>query len=85
MRDQLTRFIGKSAYDVQIGTYHAFGGDLIRRRPEYFTETRLERPVDNLGKRQILTAIVGNLSYHSPLKQTRHHLGDPDEHGRSKR
>lgn len=76
MRERLTRFIGKAAYDVQIGTYHAFGGDLIRRYPEYFTETRLERPVDELGKRQILTAIIDKLSYRSPLKQTRHHLGD---------
>jgi len=76
MRERLTRFIGKGAYDVQIGTYHAFGGDLIRRYPEYFTETRLERPVDELGKRQILAQIVDRLSYRSPLKQTRHHLGD---------
>jgi len=76
MRDRLTRFIGKNAYDVQIGTYHAFGGDLIRRYPEYFTETRLERPVDELGKRQILTEIVDRLSYRSPLKQAHHHLGD---------
>src|SRR6185369_10407040 len=76
MRDRLTRFIGKNAYDVQIGTYHAFGGDLIRRYPEYFTETRLERPVDELGKRQILSGIIDKLNYRSPLKQTRHHLGD---------
>ncbi len=76
MRDRLTRFIGREAYDVQIGTYHAFGGDLIRRYPEYFTETRLERPVDELGKRQIVSEIVDKLSYRSPLKQTRHHLGD---------
>jgi DNA helicase II / ATP-dependent DNA helicase PcrA len=76
MRERLTRFIGKNAYDVQIGTYHAFGGELIQRRPEYFTETRLERPVDELGKRQILADIIDKLSYRSPLKQTRHHLGD---------
>jgi len=76
MRERLTRFIGREAYDVQIGTYHAFGGDLIRRYPEYFTETRLERPVDELGKRQILQNIIESLSYRSPLKQTRHHLGD---------
>jgi len=76
MRERLVRFIGKNAYDVQIGTYHAFGGDLIRRYPEYFTDTRLERPVDELGKRQILSQIVDTLNYRSPLKQTRHHLGD---------
>ena len=31
MRERLTRFIGQSAYEVNIATYHAFGGDLIRR------------------------------------------------------
>ena len=76
MRDRLSRFIGKNSYDVAISTYHAFGGDLIRRYPEYFLETRLEQPIDELGKRQILTDIVDNLNYRSPLKQTRHHLGD---------
>lgn len=76
MRDRLTRFIGKNAYDVQIGTYHAFGGDLIRRYPEYFTDSLLERPVDELGKHQILQKIVDHLNYRSPLKQTRHHIGD---------
>src|SRR5512133_721213 len=54
MRERLTRFIGQSAYDVNIGTYHAFGGDLIRRFPEVFAETRLQSPADELTKRQIL-------------------------------
>jgi DNA helicase-2/ATP-dependent DNA helicase PcrA len=76
MRERLTRFIGKSAYDVQIGTYHAFGSGLINSYPEYFSETRLERAVDELGQRQILGAIVDKLSYRNPLKQTRWHLGD---------
>lgn len=76
MRDRLTRFIGPAAYDVQISTYHAFGGELIRRYPEYFTGLRLENPVDELGKRQILSDIVDDLPYSNPLKQTRHHLGD---------
>lgn len=76
MRERLTRFIGPAAYDVHIGTYHAFGGDLIRRFPEYFSATRLQTPVDELGKRQVLQTIVENLSFHNPLKQTRHHLGD---------
>ncbi len=76
MRERLTRFIGKSAYDVQIGTYHSFGGNLIRNYPEYFSETRLERPVDELGQYQIIEKIVDQLSYRNPLKQTRHHLHD---------
>lgn len=76
MRERLTRFIGQNAYNVNIGTYHSFGGDLIRRFPEVFAETRLQAPADELAKRQILREIVENLAYTNPLKQTRHHLGD---------
>lgn len=76
MRERLTRFIGQNAYDVAIGTYHSFGGDLIRRFPEAFSETRLQAPADELAKRQIIRTIVGNLSYSDPLKQLQHHLGD---------
>lgn len=76
MRERLTRFIGPHAYDVQISTYHAFGRTVIGRFPEYFTDLRLERPVDELGKRQILSAIIDEVDYRSPIKQVRHHLGD---------
>lgn len=76
MRERLTRFIGQAAYDVNIGTYHAFGGELIRRFPEIFAQTRLQAPADELAKRQILRSIVEDLSYSNPLKQVRHHLGD---------
>jgi DNA helicase-2/ATP-dependent DNA helicase PcrA len=76
MRSRLTRFIGQTAYDVNIGTYHAFGGDLIRRYPEYFSETRLQTAVDRLGQHQIVGAIVESMAYDNPLKQTRHHIGD---------
>lgn len=76
MRERLTRFIGKAAYDVNIGTYHAFGGELIRRFPEAFAETRLQTPIDELAKRQLLRGIVDTLAYSNPLKQLRHHIGD---------
>ncbi|QQS18236.1 ATP-dependent helicase [Candidatus Saccharibacteria bacterium] len=76
MRERLMSFIGQAAYDVSIGTYHAFGSTIIGRFPEYFTDLRLERPVDELGKRQILASIIENTDYQSPIKQVRHHLGD---------
>jgi DNA helicase-2/ATP-dependent DNA helicase PcrA len=76
MRQRLTSFIGPDAYNVSIATYHAFGGDLITRFPEYFAETRLESPVDDLGKHEIVGAIVEKMSYLNPLKSTQHHLGD---------
>ncbi|MFZ1249678.1 MAG: ATP-dependent DNA helicase [Candidatus Saccharimonadales bacterium] len=76
MRERLTRFIGKDAYDVAIGTYHSFGSTIIHTFPEYFTDLRLERPVDELGKRQIVADIIEKTAFRSPIKQTRHHLGD---------
>jgi DNA helicase-2/ATP-dependent DNA helicase PcrA len=76
MRERLSRFIGQSAYDVTISTYHALGSDILRRYPQYFTEYRLESAIDDLGKHQIVSAIVEGMSYSNPLKQTRHHLGD---------
>lgn len=76
MRERLSSFIAKDAYDVNIGTYHAFGGDLISRYPEYFNETRLQSPIDELAKRQVLLGIVESMDYDNPLKQTRHHIGD---------
>jgi len=76
MRERLTRFIGQSAYEVNISTYHAFGGDLIGTYPEYFGDARLQKPVDDLGRRQILLDIAEAMDYRNPLKQTRHHIGD---------
>ncbi|HZM63566.1 MAG TPA: UvrD-helicase domain-containing protein, partial [Candidatus Saccharimonadales bacterium] len=76
MRERLTRFIGKEAYDVNISTYHAFGSEIIRRFPEAFSELRLQAPVDELSKHRALQTIVENLRYDDPLKQTQHHIGD---------
>ena len=76
MRERLSRFIDAAAYDVSISTYHAFGSDLIRRFPDYFTETRLQNPIDELSQRQVVSDIVERMRYTNPLKQTRHHESD---------
>ncbi len=76
MRERLTRFIGQAAYDVTIGTYHAFGGDLIRRFPQYFGDHKEQSPVDGLGQREIVQAIVDDMAFRNPLKSSQHHLHD---------
>jgi DNA helicase-2/ATP-dependent DNA helicase PcrA len=76
MRNRLSQLIGQASYRVHISTYHGFGAELIRKFPEYFLETRMQEPVDDLGRHQILTEIIESMSYLNPLKQTRHHLGD---------
>lgn len=76
MRERLTRFIGQAAYDVTISTYHAFGGDLIGRFPQYFGDHRAQQPVDGLGQRQVIEAIVSQLPFGNPLKSAQYNLHD---------
>lgn len=82
MRERLSSMIGEDAYDVHIATYHSFGSDIIRRYPEYFTsvnletgeDTRLEQPIDDLTKTQIVSEIVNKLAYDDPLRSARHYI-----------
>ncbi len=76
MRERLANFIGQAAYDVTISTYHAFGSDLIRRFPDYFSELADTRPIDDLGADAIFRTIVEALSYSNPLKYADNYLGD---------
>ncbi len=69
MRQRLVNLIGQAAYDVTISTYHAFGSELIRRYPDFFsTEMPDARPIDDLGMDQILRKIIKALPYGNPLK-----------------
>lgn len=68
MRERLTGMIGKSAYDVTISTYHAFGSDIIRRFPDYFSDDPNMQPVDELGIDSIFREIITQLSFNNPLK-----------------
>ncbi len=82
MRDRLTSMIGADAYDVHINTYHGFGSDIIRQYPEFFEtinletgeDSRLERPIDDLQRIQIVEGIISKLPYDSPLIGARHYI-----------
>jgi len=82
MRERLTSIIGDAAYDVHINTYHGFGSDIIRQYPEFFEtidletgeDSRLERPIDELKRIQIIESIVKSLPYSSPLIGARHYV-----------
>jgi len=76
MRERLSSFIGQAAYDVTIGTYHAFGGDLIKRFPQYFGEHRDQQPADGLAQHEVASAIVGALPFNNPIKSTQYNLRD---------
>ncbi len=82
MRERLTSLIKDDAYDVHIATYHGFGNDIIRSYPEYFEnidletgkDSRLEKPIDDLQRLQIISEIVERLPYSSPLIGARNHV-----------
>jgi DNA helicase-2/ATP-dependent DNA helicase PcrA len=61
MRDRLTKFIGASAYDVPISTYHSFGSEIMRRYGEYFTEFGADQAVDTIGQDVIMHEIYEEL------------------------
>ena len=82
MRERLAAIIKDDAYDVHINTYHGFGADIIRSYPEYFEsidletgeDSRLERPIDDLQRIQIVTDIISKLPYSSALIGARHYV-----------
>ncbi len=84
MRQRLREFMGDSAYDVTISTYHSFGSDIIKSYSEYFQQigldrtddVRLERPIDELTQIQLLDQIVSKLPFDSQLLSTRYYLKD---------
>lgn len=81
MRERLASLILDDAYDVHINTYHGFGSDIIRSYPSYFEDinletgkdSRLERPVDELQSLQIVSSILDQLPYDSPLLSARYY------------
>ncbi|GAB4026258.1 MAG: hypothetical protein Fur0011_1240 [Candidatus Microgenomates bacterium] len=84
MRNRLRDFIGSSAYEVTISTYHSFGSDIIKRYSSYFQQIqldrsddmRLERPIDELSQIKIIDSIVAKLPFDSPLLSARYYLKD---------
>ncbi len=75
MRERLNLLIGEPAYDIQINTYHAFGGDIFRRYSDYFETSQLSL-VEELEADSILRQIIAKLPYSDPLKFADTYIGD---------
>ena len=82
MRERLRSFMGDSAYDVTISTYHSFGSEIIKSYSEYFEQigldrtddVRLERPIDQLSQIKIVEDIVSQLPFDSQLLGARYYI-----------
>lgn len=75
MRERLVRLIGKAAYDIQLSTYHAFGGEIFRRYPDYFEGANLTL-IEELGSDNLIRTIIAKLPYANPLKFADNYISD---------
>lgn len=76
MRERLATMIGQDAYNVTISTYHAFGSELIRRFPEYFTSDSTLQAADDLSIDRMLRQSIQALPHDSPLRYAELYLPD---------
>jgi len=76
MRERLINIVGQSAYNITISTYHAFGSELIRRFPDYFSDIPDMRAVDDLGIYGTVQEIVAALPYTNALKKSDYYIRD---------
>lgn len=82
MRERLGTMIGEAAYDVHINTYHSFAAEIIKAYPDFFEtvdlatgeDSRLERPINELGQLEVIKSIVDQLPFSDPLRSARYYL-----------
>lgn len=75
MRERLIKLIGRQAYDIQVSTYHAFGGEVFRRYRDYFEGAELSL-IEELGADSLLRSIIAKLPYSNPLKFADNYIGE---------
>lgn len=68
MQKRLTDIIGRSAYNVSIFTFHAFGTEIMNKYREYFYHGADMRPADDLARHRVVTEILDSLDYNDPLR-----------------
>lgn len=67
MRERLLRIMGPSGGDIQVSTFHSFGTWVINEYPEYFSVTRTRKPLDALGRYQIIESLLLGLPLRHPF------------------
>lgn len=68
MRNRLLRFIGPTAYRVNIYTFHAFCNDIIQHNLDYFGKKELE-PISEIETVHLLRNMIDSLAPGHPLKR----------------
>ena len=61
MRQRLAKMIGKTAYYVNINTFHSFCANVIRQHPEYFPIQRDSEPLTDLERYEIHESLLNQV------------------------
>ncbi|MDR1358889.1 MAG: ATP-dependent helicase [Coriobacteriales bacterium] len=69
MRERLVGFIGRSAYEVTILTFHAFAERLSSAYPEYFERSAFDRLITNLDSCKLVNRLLKELPVTDSLYQ----------------
>ena len=69
MRKRLIQFIGPTAYNIHIYTFHAFCNSIIQDNLKYFGGYRELQPLTELEKIEVLEDMIDNLSKDHVLKR----------------
>ncbi|HEX5626149.1 MAG TPA: ATP-dependent helicase, partial [Saprospiraceae bacterium] len=67
MRQRLIQFIGPTAYEITICTFHAFCNSVIRENPDAFQQYSDYDVISDLEKNQLLLGILEKQTRESPL------------------
>ena len=81
MSKRLASFIGKSAYEVRINTFHAFSSYLKDRYITYFDRSPFDTLITDLQSRLLISSLLNNLAVTDPLFQRSQVEGVPGQLG----
>jgi DNA helicase-2/ATP-dependent DNA helicase PcrA len=66
MKERLLKFIGETAYQINIGTFHSFCNRVIQENQSYFSKGDMD-PISDLEKLELLDEIIAQLPTINPL------------------
>ena len=69
MRKRLIEFIGSTAYNVHIYTFHAFANQVIQENMHLFGAARELQPLSHLERVELMIELIDNMPMDHPLKK----------------
>ena len=69
MRNRLQQIMGPAGGDVSVHTFHSFGKSIIDNYPDYFSEEKALKNIDDITKKQIIGKLLSDLPFRNKLRR----------------